>query len=283
MNITALPWGNRIDIKQESNLVKAKELFDTGEYNLSFTPLTEIEDDLFLKEFVKYFKNISDFSFSAFGDGVTYDFLYEMPMLKSLHLKIMYPIDFRGLTQLDTLSIWWNKKMISNFSSLENLESLHITEFDEKDLTKLSGLKNLKSLSFATAKIKSLKGIETLTNLEQLSLGGVRSLTDISAITALERLERLECNICWKLKDFSVIAQLQQLKKLQLMDCKNLENIQFVKNMPNLKKLVTAGTTIINDYDTTPAEHVPVFFGSQNAKYNKQYPEKELHTSLKEL
>ncbi len=50
--------------------------------------------------------------------------------------------------------------------------------------------------------------------------------------------------------------------------------------MPNLKKLVTADTTIINDYDTTPAEHVPVFFGSQYSKNTKQYPEKEIKEGL---
>ena len=53
--------------------------------------------------------------------------------------------------------------------------------------------------------------------------------------------------------------------------------------MPNLKRLSTLGTIIINDYDTTPAEHVPAFFGSQYKRYNKQYPEKEIHKKLDEL
>jgi len=213
-----------------------------------------------------------------------------MPNLKTLSISVWKDTDF--ILDCNTLpksinTLWltvYTKKKIINLDSLnDHIEYLTISEYDEKDLTKLKGLTNLKSLSFATAKIKSLKGIENLTNLENLSLGGVRSLTDISDITALQKLERLEFDICWKLKDFSSIGKLKELKELELLDCKNLESIKFVKNIPNLKRLSTLGTTIINDYDTTPAEHVPVFFGSQNNKYNKQYPEKEVHKKLDEL
>ena len=69
-----------------------------------------------------------------------------------------------------------------------------------------------------------------------------------------------------------------------MIDCKKLASIKFVKDMPKLKRLATLGTTVINDYDTTPAEHVPVFFGSGgHKKYNKQYPEKELHMPLDKI
>lgn len=282
MNITKLPWGDRIDLKEDSDLKKARELFDTGDYGLNFTPLTEINDINFLKKFLNYFKDIEHFNFSAWGNGVSYNFIYEMPNLKRFHLHTMYPIDFQNLTQLTTLSLWWNKKMISNFDKLQNLEHLSITEFDEKDLTKLSSLTNLKSLSFKTAKIKSLKGIETLTNLKCLSFGGVRSLIDISDITALQNLKFLEFDICWKMQDFSPLGKLKKLEVLQLMDCKNLASIKFVKDMPKLRQLYTLGTTIINDYDTTPAKNVPIYFGSRaSSKYNKQYPEKEIKEGQK--
>ncbi|WP_148639383.1 hypothetical protein [Aquimarina longa] len=281
MHLVKLPWHTRMDLIESSDLEKAKEIFFKNDYALRIG--REINNTNFLKEFVSHFKNIESLGFQAFGDGVSYDFLYELPNLKDLSLHTMYSVNFEYLKQLQNLSMWWNKKMITNFNQLKNLETLHIIEFDEKDLTKLSKLTNLKSLSFATAKIKSLKGIETLTNLENLSLGSVRSLTDISDSTALQKLEQLEFDICWKLKDFSPIGELKALKELQLLDCKNLESIKFVKDMPNLKRLSTLGTTIINDYDTTPAEHIPVFFGSQNNKYNKQYPKKEIHKKLDEL
>ncbi len=270
-----------ITVREGGDFEKARRYFDNNDCSIKFS--REINNKDFLRKFLHYFSDIESLSFSAYGDGVSYDFLYEMKNLKNLYLHTLYPINFEKLKTLKSLSLWWNKKMISNFEQLKKIESFHVIEFDEQDLTKLSGLTNLKSLSFATAKIKSLKGIETLKNLQNLSLGGVRSLTDISDITALQKLERLEFDICWKLKDFSSVGELKDLKELELLDCKNLESIKFVKNLPNLKRISTLGTTIINDYDTTPAAHVPVFFGSQNKKYNKQYPEKEIHKPLKDL
>ena len=270
-----------ITIKEGGDFEKARSYFDNNNCSIKFS--REINNKDFLEKFLLHFGDIDKLSFLAYGDGVSYNFLYEMKNLKNLYLHTLYPIDFKKLNQLKTLSLWWNKKMISNFDKLDKLEHLNIIEFDEKDLTKLSSLTNLKSLSFATAKIKSLKGIETLTNLENLSLGAVRSLTDLSDITTLQKLEELEINICWKLEDFSPIGSLQKLKRLRLIDCKKLASIQFVKDIPNLKYLSTMGSTVINDYDTTPAEHVPVFFGSIDKRYNKQYPEKEIHKKLEDL
>ena len=131
----------------------------------------------------------------------------------------------------------------------------------------------MKSLSFRTAKIKSLKGIETLTNLKSISFGGVRSLIDISDISALKNLKFLEFDICWKLEDFSPIEQLQELEVLMLLDCKNLSSIKFVEKMPKLEQLAFLGTTIVNDYDITPAKNIQQVFGF-NTKYNINYEEK---------
>lgn len=279
MYIVKLPYGTRMDLTEKSNLEKAEEIYNEHKYDIRID--REINNYEFFNEFLKHFSKLDMLSVSPYGDGVSYDFLYKMPNLRRLHLHTMYYIDFQNLEYLKTLSLWWNKKMITNFDKLQNLEHLSITEFDEKDLTKLSALTNLKSLSFKTAKIKSLKGIETLTNLKCVSFGGVRSLTDISDITTLQKLKYLEFDICWKLQDFSSIGELKELEVLKLLDCKNLASIKFVKNMPNLRQLYTLGTTIINDFDTTPAENVPVFFGSKYKKYNKQYPEKEIQEGQK--
>jgi hypothetical protein len=269
-----------ITIKEGGDFKKAKEYYDNNDCHISLS--REIEKKDFLSKFLIYFKEVDILSMSSYGDGVSYDFLYQMKNLENLYLHTMYLVDFQKLKQLKNLSLWWNKKMISNFNELQNLEHLSITEFDEKDLTKLSTLTNLKSLSFKTAKIKSLKGIETLTNLKCISFGGVRSLTNISDITTLQNLKFLEFDICWKLQDFSPISQLKELEVLQLMDCKNVTSVKFVKELPKLRQLYTLGTTIINDYDTTPAENIPVFFGSRaSKKYNAEYPEKEIKEGQK--
>ncbi|OXA96091.1 leucine-rich repeat domain-containing protein [Flavobacterium hercynium] len=276
MNITKLPLGNRLDLKEDSNLEKAREVFESGDYTICFTPLTEISNINYLSKFLKYFNDISSLNFLCFGEGVYYSFLYEMPNLKWLNLDCMYPIDFGNLKQLETLSVLWNKKLISNFDSLANLEVLSLRDFDEKDLTKLSTLTNLKSLSITRSKIKSLKGIETLTNLEFLSLGAVKSLTDISDITTLHKLKRLNFDICWKLEDFSPIGNLKNIEILELQDCKSIKSIKFVAEMPKLRKLIALGSTIIQDHDTKPAKDIPIFWGSQRTEYNVHYPEKEI-------
>lgn len=226
---------------------------------------------------------------SQYGDGDN-SFIYQLPNLQGLVISLYKDSDFildcsklpKSLYSLH-LQVYSKKKII-NIEALNkaDLQHLIISDFDEKDLTKLSSLTNLKSLSFRTAKIKSLKGIETLTNLKCLSFGGVRSLTDISNIICLQNLKFLEFDICWKLQDFSAIEKLKELEVLQFMDCKNLASIKFVKDLPNLRQLYTLGTTIINDFDTTPAEKVPVFFGSRaSSKYNKEYPEKEIQEGQK--
>lgn len=242
-------------------------------------------DESFIKRFVYVFRNVKFLDIgNKFGGHKDNSFIYELPNLEGLVISLFRDVDFilncsilsKKLKQLH-LTVY-SKNKLKNLDALnDSLERLAISDFDEKDLTKLSALSNLKSLSFLTARIKNLKGIEAMTNLRVLSLGGVRSLVDISDITALQNLKFLEFDICWKLQDFSPIGQLKELEVLQLMDCKKLASIKFVKDMPKLRQLYTLGTTIINDYDTTPAENVPIYFGSMASnKYNKSYPEKEI-------
>ncbi|MFV0507000.1 MAG: hypothetical protein ACK5L5_09885 [Bacteroidales bacterium] len=238
----------------------------------------------FIEKFIEKFRDLNYLDIgNKFGGYQDNSFVYNLPNLRGLVISLFKDVDFvldcNQLHKLEQLHIYvYSKNKIYNIGALNNsLEYLTVTDFNEKDLTKLSSLTNLKSLSFKTAKIKSLKGIETLTNLEYLSLGGVRSLTDISDIKNLQKLKSLEFDICWKLQDFSPIGELKNLELLEMKNCKNLASIKFVKQLPNLKELICLGTTIINDYDTTPAEHVPIFFGSYNSpKYNKHYPEKEI-------
>ncbi len=247
-------------------------------------------DDLFLKKFNKIYKNISNLDIgNQYGDGDN-SFIYQLINLKGLVISLYkdssFILDCSKLPKsLYSLHLQvYSKKNILNIEALNktDLQHLTISDYDEKDLTKLSSLTHLKSLSFKTAKIKSLKGIEPLSNLTCLSFGGVRSLTDISQITTLQKLKYLEFDICWKLEDFSPIGNIKELEVLELMDCKNLASIKFVKATHKLRQLYTLGTTIINDFDTTPAENIPIYFGSRaSKKYNQEYPDKEIKEGQK--
>lgn len=266
-------------IKPDSDLDNINPDFLKNKYVVRLSG--EFEEH-FIQRFIKIFNNVT---YLDIGNqyGIDNLFVYDFPNLEGLVIPLYKDSDFildcKKLPKtLKQLHIYvYSKNKILNLEALSDcLEHLTISDFDEKDLTKLSALTNLKSLSFKTAKIRTLQGIEHLINLRRLSLGGVRSLVDISDITTLQNLKFLEFDICWKLQDCSPIGFLKDLEVLKIIDCKNLASINFVKEMPKLRQLYTLGTTVINDYDTTPAENIPVFFGSLDTKYNKQYPEKEI-------
>ena len=241
-------------------------------------------EDLFLQKFIQKFNNVKNLDIgNHYGDGDN-SFIYHLEYLEGLVISLYRDSDFildcsklpKSLYSLN-LNIWTKKKIIKIEQLNEtNLEHLYISDFDEKDLSVISTLTNLKSLSITRSKIKSLKGIENLINLEYLSLGAVRSLVDISDIVACKKLKRIDFDICWKLQDFSPIGELKEMEILELQDCKSLASIKFVEQLPKLKRLIALGTTVINDFDTTPAENVAVFWGSYKAEYNKHYPEKEI-------
>lgn len=241
-------------------------------------------EDSFINKFTSVYHNLHYLDISNKYDENDNSFIYEFHELKGLVISLFRDSDFildcsRLPKSIHTLNLSiWAKKKIKNIEALNdtNLEHLHLSDFDEADLSKISKLKKLKSLSICRAKIKSLKGIESLINLEFLALGAVRSLTDISDIISLKKLRRINFDICPKLQDFSPISKLPEIEILELQDCKNLASIKFVSDLPKLKRLITLGTTVINDFDTTPAKNVPIFWGSHREEYNVHYPEKEI-------
>ena len=268
-------------VKPESDLENIKPDFLENKYTVR---LSGKFDDLFLEKFVQKFNNVKNLDIgNHYGDGDN-SFIYDLPNLEGLVISLYKDSDFildcsklpKSKYSLN-INIWSKKKIIKIEQLNEtNLEHLYISDFDEKDLSVISTLTNLKSLSITRSKIKSLKGVENLINLEYLSLGAVRSLVDISDIVACKKLKRIDFDICWKLQDFSPIGELKEMEILELQDCKSLASIKFVEQLPKLKRLIALGTTVINDFDTTPAENVAVFWGSYKAEYNKHYPEKEI-------
>ncbi len=266
-------WKKRMVLESNSDIKKAYEIYDSKEYDLS---VEGVFTEKKVQEIARLFNNVTEVSISAGGE-FTNDYIYKLNNLKSFsYNNINKEIDLGRLPQLRFLGFGYSKKNIKNLCSQTSLQKLSVSDYSEKDMNALSCLTSIKEFTTIGGKMKSLDGIQHLTNLEKLEISAHRSLTDISQIAALKNLNYLEINTCWKLADFSPIGKLKNLKQLEIIDCKNLGSIKFIKDMPNLKSLNTSGTTIINDYDTTPAEHVPVFWGSQYNKYNKQYPEKEI-------
>ncbi len=269
-------------VKPESDLENIKPDFLENKYTVR---LSGEYDEVFLNKFVQKFNNVKNLDIgNKFGGERDNSFIYDLLNLEGLVISLYRDSDFildcsklpKSLYSLN-INIWTKKKIIKiEQLNVTNLEHLYISDFDEKDLSVISTLTNLKSLSITRSKIKSLKGIENLINLEYLSLGAVRSLVDISDIVACKKLKRIDFDICWKLQDFSPIGELKEMEILELQDCKSLASIKFVAQLQKLKRLIALGTTVINDYNTTPAENLAVFWGSYKAEYNKHYPEKEI-------
>ena len=265
-----LVYNPKYTVQEINNILKENNL--DGLRFFCFFEEDRVTDFSFLKE-ITHLNTLSLFLM----DEVTFDFLYDLASLKSLHIQtLFFPIDFARLPQLNTLSLQWNKSNVINLHALRNLSHLSISEFTEGDLEVISTLTSLRSLAMATAKCKTLKGIEKLVNLEALSIGAFRQLADISAISGQDKLRYLEFDICPKMRDFSPLGKLQNLEILELLDCKNLESIQFVKDMKKLEQLSILGTTVVNDFDLTPAANIARVYGGFGKKYNISLKDKEL-------
>ncbi len=276
-------------IKPESDLDNIKPEFLENKY---IVRLSGKFDDIFIEKFIKIFKHTTRLDIGNQYGSANNSFIYEMPNLEALGISLFTDSDFildcaklpKPLKELN-ISVW-SKKHIVNIEALNDtkLEHLYISDFNEKDLTKLSCLTNLKLLDLTRAKIKSLKGIETLTKIRVLVFGATQSLSDITDIVALkDTLKYVHFILCSKMRDFSPIGKLTELEILEITDCKYMESIGFIREMPDLQQLDLIGNTLINDLDTTPAKHVPAFYGSRYKNYNKEYPEKELKEGMRTL
>lgn len=233
-----------------------------------------------LDEISKVFKNTKHISYTTHNDGEQ-SFLYKLKKLKELNVHffkdVKVEVDFSKIPQLTFLSMNWYPKYIKNLNFQTEVETLSISDYKTKDLKPLQHFTKLKHLRIHSGSLKSLDGIENFKKLEKLEFIYLRSLDDISQISALSNIKKIKFDSLYKLSDFSSLGKIEKLEDLEIIDCKKLASIKFVKKLSKLNRLVTLGTTIINDFDTTPAKDVPIFFGSRaSSKYNVEYPEKEI-------
>ncbi|OEK08793.1 hypothetical protein A8C32_00505 [Flavivirga aquatica] len=278
MRLIKLPTIIRMVIEPTTNLKEAFKIYNPKKHFLNLEG--KFNNEEFLKDFASIFNKIEQLSLSNSGLASN-DFVYSLSKLKILSIGFYTDvdtiIDMGKVNMLETLSISWYPKKIKNLSHQTKVKDLNLTRYKEKDLTTLKCFENILELSMLGGSLKSLKGIESFNNLEILKLTDLRSLDNISHISSLNNIKKINFDSLYKLSDFSPLGEIEKLEDLEIIDCKKLASIKFVKNLSNLNRLVTLGTTIINDFDTTPAKDVPIFFGSRaSSKYNVEYPEKEI-------
>jgi hypothetical protein len=282
MKLKKYPWGEFVEINDDTNFTEIDDKYKNGSFALSLTgELSKKTLDYFVKEF----RNIKILHLTNENEGEL-SFLYSLNRLEEfvLHLyaKMDITIDFLKISPLRKLGMNWYYKYFQNLHSQTSLEHLSISDFTEKDFKRIPKFDKLKSFRSIGGKLKTLDNIDCIENIVALEISAHRSLHDFSEIKHLKNLKFIELNSCWQVVDLSPLAGLKQLEVVKIIDCKNLASIKFAKDLPKLRQLYTLGTTIINDFDTTPAEKVPIFFGSRaSSKYNKEYPEKEIQEGQK--
>lgn len=282
MKLKKYPWGEFIEITNNINFSEIDDKYKNGDFALSLDGELSKET---LNSFIKEFQKIKILHLTNENDGEL-SFLYSLNQLEEfvLHLyaKMDITIDFFKISPLKKLGINWYYKYFQNLQDQTSLEQLSISDFTEKDFKRIPKFEKLKSFRSIGGKLKTLDRIDCIENIVALEISAHRGLHDLSEIRHLKNLKFIELNSCWKIADLSALGELKQLEVVKIIDCKNLESIKFANKLPNLRQLYTLGSTIINDLDTTPAENVPVFFGSRaNSKYNKEYPEKEIQEGQK--
>jgi len=276
MRLKKYPWGEFVELSNSSSISDVEPMYKDGTYAIS---LEGEYSEAFFDLFVENFSQIKVLHHTNENDGEL-SYLYKLTKLEEIifhfYSKMNVLVDFAKVSPLRKLGMNWYIKYIKNLDAQKELKHLSISDFTEKDFKRIPVFDKLKSFRSIGGKLKTLENIEAIKNIVALEISAHRGLSDITAITALKNLKFVEFNSCWKLADFSPLAELKELEVVKIIDCKNLASIKFVGHLPKLRQLYTLGTTIINDFDTTPAKNVPVFFGSLYDKYNVQYPEKEI-------
>lgn len=191
------------------------------------------------------------------GSGFDYSPLYEMPQIKALCCRTVYgaeeqyssTVDYAKIKGIEFLGI--SGKGHLNFSSVQTLKSLSVSEYEHEDLQPLFCSKNLDSLSMMLCKIKTLDGIGDAPKMQCLYLDYNRSLKNISALCSVKStLKALRIANCPKIEDFSVLEEMENLEFLELTGNNVLPSLHFIKKLKKLKTFVFSMN--VRDGDLTP-------------------------------
>lgn len=154
------------------------------------------------------------------GPGVkSFNGLNDIGGVKKLELE--YGGSYRDLflisfSNLESLTLDWSNKLISQITQLKALESLAVTRYGHESLVDLSTLQSLKHLELTQGSVGALTGIEKMSALETLVLANIRGLHDIDSIALAPNLMSLTIEHCSKVNSFESIGGCKNLEKLWL-------------------------------------------------------------------
>jgi Leucine-rich repeat (LRR) protein len=146
---------------------------------------------------------------------INFESIYSLNKLEKIYINPMqnFTFDVSQFNKLKHLGIeYW--KGIKNMGKIKTLESIVIIKYPYKNIVEFSSLNNLKTLHIYSSKIKTLEGIEKLKSLEELSLSRNNQLENINIIKDIKSLNKFSIEKCNKLIDYNFVYELENIKSL---------------------------------------------------------------------
>ena len=164
------------------------------------------------------------------------DIVNYTPNLKRLWVpcNLKKPYDFKKLSQLEELSVWYGKAF-SGIFECAGIKDLQIFKMDAYAAENIAKLQQLETLWIRQASLKSIDGLRSLKNLKKLYFFHLPKLETITSIQECQEITDLYFNCCKKVTDWEVIGKLNNLTNLIIDNCGIMNDINFLKQLENLE------------------------------------------------
>lgn len=186
-----------------------------------------------------------------FNQSFDYSKLYYQTDLKELTVENRYcDIDYNRFPELQSLSIYGQRKIFPTFNKGNKLQRLTINDFHNTDLAFLQHCIHLQHLELYNGRrLTSLSGLNNeFTSLEQITFDYLPKLSDVEAFGNLPALKNLSIDHCPALKDVSMLQQVNTLESIVLLGYRQLTSVSFMDRMPALKEVFLDAKKIQDGY-----------------------------------
>lgn len=184
-------------------------------------------------------------------DGFDISPLAQCHKLEEIDISFGYEgvIDFSDFPKLKLLAINWRSRESSTAFGCKKLQTLSISKYSGASLIDFSGLQKLEKLILTDPYILSLAGIERLENLKEVQIIGAKELVNINHIEGCQMLNEVFIDGCKQIETLYPLMYLKNLKRLNLDNLGDLSTIKFLKPLKRLEEFYMGGSTNVVDGD----------------------------------
>ncbi|MFA5292201.1 MAG: hypothetical protein WC496_04110 [Phycisphaerae bacterium] len=210
-------------------------------------------------EFLKELKGLLSLDILA---GIREDIspIHYLSDLKELTLQVIHKtkIDFSCFPKLEKVGLDWSPK-IKSVLECKSLKRILMCKYksDKRDLSAFSNLPNLEELCFKICNIERIGDISNLKNLQTLELHWASKLTSLKGLEVLKGLQILHIDTCRRVNRIDAVGKLEKLEEFYLPNCKDIESLKPMANLKNLRIFEFPDSTNIVDGDLTVLKKLP--------------------------